>query len=122
MASKRAVSARTRGDGRFDRARKTLFEEGISSSRQLAGPAAARAWRTCSTGSARACGSAATYVGARTVGRARRTRHRWASRRWRASPRAPRTACERKLLLPLRSACSVFHVTRKCGREWQTLP
>ena len=33
MASKRAVSARTRGDGGFDRARKALFEEGISTSR-----------------------------------------------------------------------------------------
>ena len=38
MASKRAVSARTRGDGSFDRARKALFEEGISSSRQLLDP------------------------------------------------------------------------------------
>jgi IMP dehydrogenase len=38
MASKRAVSARTRGDGSFDRARKALFEEGISSSRQLVDP------------------------------------------------------------------------------------
>jgi len=38
MASKRAVSARTRGDGSFDRARKALFEEGISSSRQLIDP------------------------------------------------------------------------------------
>jgi IMP dehydrogenase len=33
MASKRAVTARTRGDGAFDRARKALFEEGISTSR-----------------------------------------------------------------------------------------
>jgi IMP dehydrogenase len=38
MASKRAVSARTRGDGGFDRARKSLFEEGISSSRQWLDP------------------------------------------------------------------------------------
>jgi IMP dehydrogenase len=38
MASKRAVSARTRGDGSFDRARKSLFEEGISSSRQWLDP------------------------------------------------------------------------------------
>jgi IMP dehydrogenase len=38
MASKRAVSARTRGDGSFDRARKALFEEGISSSRQWLDP------------------------------------------------------------------------------------
>jgi IMP dehydrogenase len=38
MASKRAVGARTRGDGAFDRARKGLFEEGISSSRQWLDP------------------------------------------------------------------------------------
>jgi IMP dehydrogenase len=38
MASKRAVSARTRVDAAFDRARKALFEEGISSSRQLLDP------------------------------------------------------------------------------------
>jgi IMP dehydrogenase len=38
MASKRAVSARTQGDRPFDRARKALFEEGISSSRQLLDP------------------------------------------------------------------------------------
>lgn len=39
MASKRAVTARTRGDGAFDRARKALFEEGISSSRMRLDPA-----------------------------------------------------------------------------------
>jgi len=33
MASKRAVAARTAGDSMFDRARKGLFEEGISTSR-----------------------------------------------------------------------------------------
>ncbi|MUM17677.1 GuaB1 family IMP dehydrogenase-related protein [Mycobacterium sp. CBMA271] len=33
MASKRAVAARTSGDSAFDRARKSLFEEGISTSR-----------------------------------------------------------------------------------------
>ncbi|BBY42526.1 inosine 5-monophosphate dehydrogenase [Mycolicibacterium celeriflavum] len=33
MASKRAVAARTAGDGAFDRAHKALFEEGISTSR-----------------------------------------------------------------------------------------
>ncbi|MBW0106548.1 GuaB1 family IMP dehydrogenase-related protein [Pseudonocardia sp. KRD291] len=38
MASKRAVGARTRGDNAFDRARKALFEEGISSSRQRLDP------------------------------------------------------------------------------------
>ena len=39
MASKRAVTARTRGDSAFDRARKGLFEEGISSSRMQLDPA-----------------------------------------------------------------------------------
>jgi IMP dehydrogenase len=33
MASKRALAARTAGDSQFDRARKALFEEGISTSR-----------------------------------------------------------------------------------------
>lgn len=40
MASKRAVSARTRADSAFDRARKALFEEGISTSRMRLDPAA----------------------------------------------------------------------------------
>jgi IMP dehydrogenase len=40
MASKRAVTARTRADSAFDRARKALFEEGISSSRMRLDPAA----------------------------------------------------------------------------------
>ena len=39
MASKRAVAARTAGDGMFDRARKALFEEGISTSRMGLDPA-----------------------------------------------------------------------------------
>lgn len=39
MASKRAVAARTAGDGAFDRARKALFEEGISTSRMAVDPA-----------------------------------------------------------------------------------
>ena len=38
MASKRAVAARTAGDSPFDRARKALFEEGISSSRMSLDP------------------------------------------------------------------------------------
>jgi IMP dehydrogenase len=38
MASKRAVTARTRGDDAFDRARKGLFEEGISSGRVMLDP------------------------------------------------------------------------------------
>jgi IMP dehydrogenase len=39
MASKRAVAARTAGDSAFDRARKALFEEGISTSRMALDPA-----------------------------------------------------------------------------------
>jgi IMP dehydrogenase len=39
MASARAVAARTSNDGAFDRARKALFEEGISSSRMYINPA-----------------------------------------------------------------------------------
>ncbi|BBY30094.1 GuaB1 family IMP dehydrogenase-related protein [Mycolicibacterium sediminis] len=39
MASKRAVAARTASDGAFDRARKALFEEGISTSRMSLDPA-----------------------------------------------------------------------------------
>ena len=38
MASKRAVAARTATDSEFDRARKALFEEGISSSRMRLDP------------------------------------------------------------------------------------
>jgi IMP dehydrogenase len=38
MASKRAVAARTAADGAFDRARKALFEEGISTSRMAIDP------------------------------------------------------------------------------------
>jgi IMP dehydrogenase len=38
MASKRAVAARTAGDSAFDRARKGLFEEGISTSRMALDP------------------------------------------------------------------------------------
>ncbi len=38
MASKRAVVARTGADSAFDRARKALFEEGISTSRMGLGP------------------------------------------------------------------------------------
>ena len=38
MASKRAVAARTAADSSFDRARKTLFEEGISTSKMSLDP------------------------------------------------------------------------------------
>lgn len=39
MASARAVAARTQGGSAFDRARKALYEEGISSSRMYLDPA-----------------------------------------------------------------------------------
>ena len=39
MASKRAVSYRTEGEDAFDRARKALFEEGISAGRMYLDPA-----------------------------------------------------------------------------------
>jgi IMP dehydrogenase len=39
MASSRAVQQRTRGEGAFERARKGLFEEGISASRMYLDPA-----------------------------------------------------------------------------------
>jgi IMP dehydrogenase len=67
MASKRAVAARTAGDSAFDRARKALFEEGISTSRMGVDPSRGgvedlldhiTSWvrSTC------------TYVGANTIG------------------------------------------------------
>jgi IMP dehydrogenase len=66
MASKRAVSARSRGDGSFDRARKALFEEGISSSRQWLDPQRPGVEdlldAICS-----GIRSACTYAGARTL-------------------------------------------------------
>ncbi len=66
MASKRAVGARTRGDNAFDRARKALFEEGISSSRQRLDPDRPGVEdlldEVCS-----GVRSAATYAGARTL-------------------------------------------------------
>jgi GMP reductase len=66
MASKRAVSARTRDESAFDRARKALFEEGISSSRQLLDPIRPGVEdvldEICS-----GVRSACTYTGARTL-------------------------------------------------------
>jgi IMP dehydrogenase len=66
MASKRAVSARTRDESTFDRARKGLFEEGISSSRQLLDPVRPGVEdvldEICS-----GVRSACTYTGARTL-------------------------------------------------------
>jgi IMP dehydrogenase len=66
IASKRAVTARTRGDGGFDRARKALFEEGISSSRQLLDPARPGVEDVLDAICA-GVRSACTYAGARTL-------------------------------------------------------
>jgi IMP dehydrogenase len=66
MASKRAVTARTRGDEPFDRARKALFEEGISSSRMhldQAGPSVEDLLDEICAGVRSAC----SYSGARTL-------------------------------------------------------
>ena len=46
MASARAVSARTADDSAFDRARKAVFEEGISHGADVPRPGATRASRT----------------------------------------------------------------------------
>lgn len=66
MASKRAVSARTSGEGAFDQARKALFEEGISASRMALDPVRPSVEdlmdAICS-----GVRSACTYTGARTL-------------------------------------------------------
>ncbi|MBH0776279.1 GuaB1 family IMP dehydrogenase-related protein [Nocardia bovistercoris] len=66
MASKRAVAARTSADSGFDRARKALFEEGISSSRMRLDPERPGVEdlidHICS-----GVRSACTYAGARTL-------------------------------------------------------
>ncbi|MBB2900091.1 IMP dehydrogenase [Kineococcus radiotolerans] len=66
MASARAVAARTKGDSPFQRARKGLFEEGISSSRMHLDPARPGVEDLLDqiTSGVR---SSFTYVGARTV-------------------------------------------------------
>lgn len=66
MASKRAVAARTAADSGFDRARKALFEEGISSSRMALDPARGGVEDLLDhiTSGVR---STCTYVGARTL-------------------------------------------------------
>ena len=66
MASKRAVAARTAADSAFDRARKALFEEGISSSRMTLDPSRGGVEDLLDhiTSGVR---STCTYVGARTI-------------------------------------------------------
>ncbi|OLR90052.1 GMP reductase [Actinokineospora bangkokensis] len=66
MASKRAVSARTRTDSDFDRARKALFEEGISSSRMRLDPQAPSV-EDLIDGICSGVRSACTYAGAGTL-------------------------------------------------------
>jgi IMP dehydrogenase len=66
MASKRAVTARTRGDSAFDRARKALFEEGISTSRMRLDPAAPSV-EDLLDGICSGVRSACTYAGATTL-------------------------------------------------------
>jgi IMP dehydrogenase len=66
MASSRAVAARTRSDSPFERARKALFEEGISSSRMFLDPVRPGVEDLLDhiTSGVR---SAFTYAGARTI-------------------------------------------------------
>jgi IMP dehydrogenase len=66
MASKRAVTARTRADSGFDRARKALFEEGISTSRMRLNPAAPSV-EDLLDGICSGVRSACTYTGATTL-------------------------------------------------------
>ncbi|NUU17886.1 GuaB1 family IMP dehydrogenase-related protein [Cellulomonas humilata] len=66
MASARAVAARTKGGSAFDRARKALYEEGISSSRMFLDPRRPGVEDLIDTITA-GVRSAATYVGATTI-------------------------------------------------------
>lgn len=66
MASARAVSARTGEDAPFDRARKALFEEGVSSSRMYVDPARPGV-EDLLDGIVSGVRSACTYAGARTL-------------------------------------------------------
>lgn len=66
MASQRAVKARTRGESLFDRARKELFEEGISTSRMYLDPERPGVEDILDSIVA-GVRSACTYAGARTL-------------------------------------------------------
>ena len=66
MASARAVAARTRADSPFERARKGLFEEGISSSRMYLEPGRSGVEDLLDQITA-GVRSAFTYVGARNL-------------------------------------------------------
>jgi IMP dehydrogenase len=66
MASARAVASRTSAESPFDRARKALFEEGISSARQFLDPARPGVEDLIDTITA-GVRSACTYAGAVTI-------------------------------------------------------
>jgi IMP dehydrogenase len=66
MASARAVAHRTSGEGAFDRARKALFDEGISTGRQYLDPLRPGVEDLLDTITA-GVRSACTYAGARTL-------------------------------------------------------
>jgi IMP dehydrogenase len=66
MASARAVANRTSGEGAFDRARKALFEEGISSGRMFLDPQRPGV-EDLLDGITAGVRSACTYAGARTL-------------------------------------------------------
>ncbi len=66
MASARAVASRTSSEGAFERARKALFEEGISSGRQFLDPARPGVEDLIDTITA-GVRSACTYAGASTL-------------------------------------------------------
>jgi IMP dehydrogenase len=66
MASARAVASRTSGESAFDRARKALFEEGISTGRQFLDPARPGVEDLIDTIIA-GVRSSFTYAGARTI-------------------------------------------------------
>jgi IMP dehydrogenase len=66
MASARAVASRTSGESAFDRARKALFEEGISTGRQFLDPARPGVEDLIDTIIA-GLRSSFTYAGARTI-------------------------------------------------------
>jgi IMP dehydrogenase len=66
MASARAVQQRTEGESAFDRARKSMFEEGISSGRQYLDPDRPGVEHLVDAVIA-GVRSACTYAGARTL-------------------------------------------------------
>ena len=94
MASARAVASRTSGETPFERARKALFEEGISSGRQFLDPARPGVEDLIDAITA-GVRSACTYAGAATPGPAARTSRR---RRPELGRIRRRTAAARRLV------------------------